>query len=261
MTFQKPHDLTYTDMAKWVDAYNPSCSEDTLVEYLYHLSYVNAQQHKFFHDYETYDDFALYCASTLYQRVKNNKDQQIKSIVNYIKTVIHPWYADYVRDFCCGSADFETACFDVHDFADYLIDVVSENDYHVYNFDTIRVSDAIYTYLKHIPRKYNSAEWSNICLSCMLTLQDRIKASIELCSKELINKHPQLFNRVIRGLKTKTPILYHLDESFSTYISVLVNELVHVISMELTTATGSTVSASTCLKNMVIAAANNSEDD
>ena len=249
-------------MAMWVDAYDSNCSEDTLIEYLYHLVWVNAQKRDYFKDLDVCDDFALYCVTKLYPKYKNKQERTIKSIVNYIKTVIDPWRADYVKDFCGGSAKLEIASFDVHDFGDYLIDVVSEHDYNnFYHYDVLRISDVIYKYLKQIPRKKNSAEWSNICVSCLLTIQDRLNIALNLCSKEMIDEHPQLFNRVIRDLKNRPAVLYHLDESMSAYVSVLVNQLIHAIAAELTAATGTTIAASVCLKNMVIAAANESEDE
>lgn len=260
MTFTKPSNMTYTDIAKWVDSYKPEYSEDTLVEYLYHLMYINTQRSHFFTDKETCDDFCLYCVSKLYYRVKNKDKDPLKSIVNYIKTVIEPWHAEYVREFCCGSAEGETATFDIHDFADYLIDTVSQHDYHVYNFDCLKISDITYTYLRQIPVKKHSDEWSNICTSCLLTLTDRIQAAINTAPVSLLEDDPHMFNRIIRKTRMRKPILYHLQDTYEGYISVLVNQLIHAISMELTTCLGETVSASACLKNMVIAAANNEEE-
>lgn len=263
MTFTKPLNVTLTEMAQWVDANSYSSDKDNnkLVEYLYHLIYSRVQRLSYFNTLEQYDDFSLYCVSKLLIRFDNKQEQPVKSVVNYIKVAIEPWRADYVREFCCGSAEVSIADFNVCDFSDYLIDEVSEYDYSSYNFFSSNITDIIRNHLARIPKKKNSAEWSNIYTSCLLTFYDRIKSASALCGKQLATENPQLINRIIRGLKTKPPILYHLDESMSTYISVLVNECTHAVAAELTRTVYSKVSVSDCMKNLVKAAYNEEEDD
>ena len=262
MTFIKPTNITYTQMAIWVDQNGgcPECDEQTLVEYLFHLVYNKAQQAALFRDYEQYDDFSIYCVSRLISRLQNKQDAPVKSIVNYIKTILYPWHADYVRQFCSGSPDLEVTDFDLSDFSDYLVDITSEYDTHAYSVGCLNITHTIRNHLKKIPHKKNSSEWSNIYASCLLTLHDRISAAVSLSHKNLAVDDPNLFNRIVRGLKTRPPILYHLEESMSNYISVLVNELIHAISAELTFTFASKISVSACLKNMVIAASNDEDD-
>ena len=261
MTFKRSS-ISLTTMAKWVDAnyYSENVDKDTLVEYLYHLVYNNAQPLKLFKDPEDYDDFSLFCVSKLLIRLNNKEVNTVKSIVNYIKNVLSPWHAEYIRCFCVGDVDAEQEDFDVTDFADYLIDSTSEFDNNVFCFGCINVASVVTRYLRCIPHKKNDSEWSNICTSCMLTIYDRIKSATTLSAKELSEENPVLLSRVIRSLKTKAPILFHIDESLSGYISVLVNEAIHAMSSEISYTTASKVTPQACLKNLVVAASN-AEDD
>lgn len=261
MTFKKPKDITYTQMAQWVDenSHRVDCDEEKLVEYLFHLVYIKAQQASLFREFEQCDDFAIYCISKLMTRLRNLDEPPVKSIVNYIKTILTPWHSEYVRYYCSGCPDFDMCDFDLCDFSDYLVDASSENDYNAYNLGCLKITHVIRQHLKRIPRKLNSSEWSNIYTSCLLTLQDRIKAAVLLSQNNMAKQDPQLFNRIVRELKTKPPILYHIDESKSTYIAVLVNELIHAIAAELSFTIASKVSVSACLKSLVTAASNEEE--
>lgn len=261
MTFQQPTDITVTQMAQWIDsAIISECDQNILVEYLYHLVLYNSRKKSLFNDLNTYDDFSLFCVSKLLIRLSNQNVKPVKSIVNYIKTVIDPWYSEYVRYFCIGSPDVSVHNFDVSDFSDYLVDSSSCYDYSSYSVGCFSVSNAIRDHIKKLPRKRRSPERDNIYLSCLLTLQDRIDTAINLCKTNVVTEEPQLLNRIIRSLKTRPPVLFHIDESWSNYIGVIVNELIHAISVELTYETNFKVTPSSCLKNL-IAASNNELDN
>ena len=118
----------------------------------------------------------------------------------------------------------------------------------------------IETYIKQIPRKRKSAEWSNIYTSCLLTLQNRIRVAAKLCEKFDIVNHPEQTNLLIRELKKSAPILYHVDENVSNYVTTLVNEMIHALATEISHTTMSTVSVSACMRNLV-AAASTDEDE
>lgn len=262
MIFKRPNDITFTQMAQWVDAnsYNPDRDDNKLIEYLYHLVHIKAQKCCYFTDYDTYDDFSLFCVSKFLIRFSNKTECPVKSVTNYLKIVLEPWHAEYVRDFCCGSADMSLADFDVSDFGDYLVDSASEYDYTSYGYLHTSVSSVARKYLAKIPIKRKSPEWSNICTSCLLTLVDRINCAASLCGKTIAEQDPQLINRIIRGLKTKPPILFHIEEERSGYICVLVNEIVHAIAVELTHTIHSKVSVTACLQNLVKAASNQEDE-
>lgn len=262
MIFNRPHNVTFTQMAQWIDAnsYNPERDDNKLVEYLYHIVYIKSEKCGFFTDYEKYDDFALYCISKFLIRFSNKQESPVKSVLNYLKIVLEPWHAEYVREFCYGSPDVDIADFNVSDFSDYLVDAASEYDYNSYSCSCLDIGVVARRYLAKIPVKKRSPEWSNICTSCLLTLHDRIKSANCLSGKNIASDDPQLLNRIIRGLKTKPPILFHIGEEDAAYVSVLVNEIIHALAVELTYRTHSKVSVTTCLQNLV-KAANNDEDN
>ena len=253
MTFTKPSNVTITQMAQWIDANASStCDEQTLCEYIYHIVVLKTHQCSFFKDAEQVDDFAIYCTSRLLSRLRNNTP--VKSVCNYLNTVLSLWRADYLREFCVGYPDCEMADFDITDYGDYLIDASSEQDFYNYWFDCSHITDVIRKYLKQIPMKKCSSEWINIYTSCLLTLQDRLnyaaqhRKETDVCT-----------SRFIRQLKTKPPILFHFDETKANYITVLVNEIIHALSVEITKTIHSKVTVSGCMKNLVMAA-NNDED-
>ena len=264
MTFYKPKELTYTQIAQWVDSNHMStdCDENKLCEYIYHLVVLKTQQCCYFKESEQIDDFSLYCTSKLLQKIYSCREKQesLKSIVNYIRTVISPWKAEYIREFCTGSAESNIADFDLSDFSDYLIDTASQCDYNSYWFECINVSDVIRKYLKQIPRKKNSAEWSNIYTSCLLTLQDRIKTASS-AKKTSDTNDPKVIDRIIRNIKKRPPILYHIEDSKANYITTLVNELTHALASEISHTTASKVSVSACMRNLVTAASNSEEEN
>lgn len=261
MIFNNSNKLSLSQMAKWIDSTVVTTEEEKnlQVEYLYYLILHRAKQSSFFKDTEITDDFTLFCVSKILVRINNIKESPLKSVVNYIRTSISFWYAEYVRTFCCSEPNIEVADYNVSDFGDYLIDASSEYDFTTLLYCSEDITSAIRAYLKKIPRRRHSAEWQNICISCYLTLQDRIFSAIELTSEIRDGKSNILLNKQIRELKNRPPILFHIEESRSNYISVLVNELIHVIAVELTYTLKTNVTPSDCLKNMAMAA-NNDED-
>ena len=262
MTYPKPKGITYTQMAQWVDLHGTSqnCDENQLCQYLYHLVLLKTQQCSFFSDYEQIDDFCLYCVSRLYQRLRSPvKSEPVKSITNYIRIVISPWRADYIKEFCVGSVDCEMADFNIVDFSDYLVDVSSENDFRSFPDTCSNIMQIARKYLNKIPKKRKSPEWSNIYVSCLLTLRDRLTNAQKIAAS-CNEKDPQVLDQLIRCLRKRDPILYHVDESKANYITTLVNELTHAISAEISYCTHSKVSVSACMRNLVTAASNEEED-
>lgn len=257
MIFKKSTKITYTEMAQWIDLHTNTLDydKDIMCEYLYHLIYLRAKQLTAFKDPDQLDDFALYCTSRLLIRLKNcsRSKEPIKSIVNYIRNIIDLWKADYIREFCTGSPETEIADFNVVDYSDYLIDVASTRDFFDYSVYSIDPVDVIKKHLNMIPRKIKSAEWSNIYVSCLLTLNDRINAARHI--GQLSSNNDQMMkSAAIRKLKTRPAILYHLDEQENNYILTLVNQLVHSLSVAVSEDVGYKVSSSDCMIGLIAAA-------
>ena len=263
MTYVKPGSLTFTQICQWIDQHGflKDCDEEKLCEYFYHLSYFRTQQFGYFKDAEQIDDFCLYCVSKLFQRYRSEAGKEpVKSVSNYLKNVISCWRAEYIKLFCIGSDEGEFTDFDPVDYSDYLIDVASERDFHSYATSCTNIADIVRKQLKKIPKAKKSSEWSNIYISCLLTLNDRLSAASKVVTPEFIKSSPQKTDRLVRATRLRSPILYHLNESYSNYIATLVNEITHAIAAEVSYTIHSKVSVGSCMRNL-LAAASNEEDD
>lgn len=102
MTYNKPKNVSYTDMAIFFDKNikKSNRNDNLLYEYLYHIIYMLANKARYFHDFQDYDEFALYAAGKIYMRAINQDktEKPIKSILNYVKAVIYPMKVDYQKE-------------------------------------------------------------------------------------------------------------------------------------------------------------------
>lgn len=268
MTYNKPSNLSYTDMAIWIDtnAYSESCDDYLLYEYLYHLAVMLAHQHKYFNKNDYYDEFGLYSASKLFMRLRNPKQftseaessrgmYQIKSILNYIKTVIYPYKVDFEQEFYLNCPEDESVLYAGNQ--ELCMYIADESDMHSridFEFSIDNIYNLCRSFLYKIPCRANSYEWHNIYCSCMLTLLDSITPVNS--DKGLYDPQKLDHEQIMTLLKSldKDPILYHLDAHMSNYIKVLVRELRHFISQQLTLETSSYIDSESSTKSMIIAA-------
>lgn len=118
MTYKKPKDVSYVQMAIFIDEhiYEENKSpllEKKLYEYMYHLFYMLACKKRYFIKLEDYDSFANYGATRLYMRYCNpgqfldeeesqedspKKLAKIKSCLNYIKQIIYGTKVNYQKE-------------------------------------------------------------------------------------------------------------------------------------------------------------------
>lgn len=265
MTYIRPSNVTYTEMAIWVDenAYKESCDDTKLYEYLYHLSNMLAHQYAYFSSSSDYDQFSLFSASRLFLRLHNSKQfiyeddvpkmKHIKSILNYIKKVIYPYKVDFELTFNVVDKHIDTIQIGSFDVGSYVAE--NSNLFDSIDFSTAlgSVDTIIRAHLNRIPKKKHSSEWENIYLSCMLTFIDSCVVSQEqlLKYKDSIKTREALLDRIYRDLSSIPPILYHLSPSMTTYVKVLVNELRHVLAAELSWKTSTHVHASDNMKSLL----------
>lgn len=266
MTYTKPSDVTYTQMAIWIDehVYTSDVDESLLYEYLYHLSNMLAGQASYFSTALEYDHFSLYSASRLFQRLYNPKQfeldennqprmKQIKSILNYIKKVIYPYKVDFEMEFKIEDKNMDVIQVGSFDLGSHMIEAASLFDRLEFSVSIESVASIVRSHLRKIPKRKNSAEWSNIYLSCMLTLLDSITLTRTMMSKyeSLKLKKDEYLDSVYEELRYQEPILYHLPDSMSNYIRVLVNELRHVLASELSWKTDCYIPADASMKSLI----------
>ena len=119
-------------MCIWIDSnvYTDTCDELKLYEYLYHLANMLAHEHKYFIKYEYYDEFALYSASKLFMRLRDPRQfcsdgspklTQVKSVLNYLKTVIYPYKVDFEQQFYAESTqEFSITLTDTYELGTHI---------------------------------------------------------------------------------------------------------------------------------------------
>lgn len=269
MTYTKPADVTYTEMAIWIDthAYSDKCDSTLLYEYLYHLSNMLANQFSYFKSADEYDQFSLVSASRLFMRLNNVKQfqyddagnpkmKQIKSILNYMKKVIYPYKVDFEIEFKLTDQHLDVIPVGMFDLGSHIAETANLFDRLDFVFTLGDLSKIIKAYLKKIPYKRQSPEWSNIYLSCLLTLLDSITLTNRMITKYESNSKDslELIDKLYYESRYREPVLFHLPDSMSTYICVLVNELYHVISTELSWRSHDLISSEATLKSLICTA-------
>lgn len=264
MTFSKPN-IKYTDMAIWIDthAYDNDCDTNTLFQYLYHLTNMCAHQMELFYRLDDYDQFSLYCASRLIQRIQRPENQaaekRIKSILNYLKFIIQGWKADYELEFHLHSKDYDVLPIGCYELSEEMSEMLSYHDVSAYSFTCNDVVEVISHHLGQLPRKRKSAEWINIYVSCMLTLTDRIQFAIETARARQTGDKCDIIDKAFRDASERPPILFHLPETMSNYISVLVIEVQHAIAAEISYQSKMKITSVNTIKGLMYTAL--SEED
>ena len=71
MFYKKPYDISYTEMAIYVDnhIYSNDRDDDKIFEYLYHISHMLAVKRCLFTSAKNYDDFSIYFATETFLRL------------------------------------------------------------------------------------------------------------------------------------------------------------------------------------------------
>lgn len=275
VTYKKPTDVTYTDMCIYIDEniYKEEYDEQKIFEYLYHLSKMLAKNSSFFRYPEYYEDFALYCASQCFMRLidkrqfeidENGKPklEKIKSILNYLKSVLYPKKVDF-EQFYYSQTITRTDYEDIPDpnsnyfFSYHLtdsIDRISMAEFNMCLNDSVKTAKA---YLKNIPHKKNSSEFENIYISCLLTFLDSVtlkKKDIKRINelKTGVNGIPELLEKLYKEEGYNDPKLFHLDNSFSNYIKTLTTEIKHAIAKDLSVTTHDHINSNSGIKILLL---------
>lgn len=179
--------------------------------------------------------------------------EKIKSVLNYIKHVIYPYKVDFEMEFNVQDKNIDVIQIGGFDLGEHMVEQTSLFDTMSYSYTLSEISSIVRSHLRKIPHKKHSAEWMNIYLSCMLTLLSSITLSnyqIKEFKKLKLPKYESL-EKLYTQLRYEDPILFHLDESMSTYIKVLVTELRHVIASELSWKSDFYISSEDSMKSLI----------
>lgn len=243
MLYQKPKDVTYTQMAMYIDenVYLDDCDENLIYEYIYHLAYMLSAKARFFYRADDYDEFALYVSTRLFYRYRNNPNK-IKSVLNYLKKTLKfsklaflEKFRDYLKD-ADREAEIENNenAYDGYTFSNYLSNSADELIKAEFKCCLNDITKTIKFFLKDIP--YTGAEYKNIYMSCLLSFLNSITLSKEeiIRIKQVSIDYDNVLDRSFKALEKDFVILYHLPESMRAYITVLVKQLKHIIAKDLT---------------------------
>lgn len=274
MLYPKPK-MKYSEMAMYVDEHiydlenqSPEIDEQMFI-CIYHIIYMLAHKGKYFNSYQYYDDFAAYLASTVFVRLKSPKQfgdnpelKKIKSVLNYIKTVIYPGKVNFEKEFYCQTvvtvdeddgvynADYSLAdkitrtieAANVVDFENYLDDIVA----------------SIKSFLVNIPYISCRPEWNNIYVSCLLSFLNSVtlrKGSVAKL-KSNPDKH-DLVDKLYLEEGRDSTILYHLPENMRDYITILTRQIKHIVAKDLSDTIHKHVMSEDSIKDIIFCEVNN----
>lgn len=254
MIYNKPKNISYTDMAIWLDnnVYVDDRDDDKIFEYLYHLAYMLTRKAKYFNNTEYIEMFAVELATSVYFRLTNPKQYQfvdgkpkmykLKSVLNYMKSVIYPRKVvfeqkNYAQSETTLSEPEQQDLDSGYTFANYLQDTASsliKIDFESY-LETI--PQTIKLYVRQLPYKYKSAEWYNIYMSCLLSFLNSI--TLPIVDINRIRKLKFESNKISAinacfDSHFDYVILYHLPESMHDYIQVQTLKIRRLIAQDLT---------------------------
>ena len=249
MMYQKPKDISYTQMCIYIDdhIYTNDYDEHLVFEYLYHITIMLAKKYKYFNKMDDYDAFGIYAATHLFMRLIDPRQFEensgkisipiIKSILNYTKAVMYPMKVDYQQKFYAQNIEKESLPETQYNFNYLISKEVSNLEFADFEMTLLSISSTCRHFLKTIPYPQNSKEWHNIYLSVMLTFlsqitlrNDHLKRIEHLRSTErLRDYHFDIFYRECKS----DIILYHLPESMRNYIDVLTRQLNNILAKDL----------------------------
>lgn len=241
MMYKKPQDISYTDMCIYIDNNIYGEYDENLVfEYLYHLVKMFAIKNKYFHSADDYDKFAIYGASNLFIRlITTNGLPRIKSILNYLKSVIYPLKVDFQKyEYSQIVSESKYEAESNYNFNSILSQTICSLDISDFGITLMEVGDTCRKFLSTIPYDKNSSIWMNIYISVMLTflnsvtVRNKSKRRIEHLENtgRIKDYHIDSFYSEERECP---PILFHLPQHMSNYIDVLSKQLRNIIAKDL----------------------------
>lgn len=259
MTFNKPANMKYTDMAIYIDKHFPEILtpyenpevESKIYEYIYHICYVLACKGKYFKKFEDYDPFALYAANECFLAFRNKyihkgevrKGKLItptKSSLNFIKTVLYPLKVEYQKRFFTqvSAVDFDDKG-QSEAVRNYMVDSVrGDYDYLIkeaLNETVERIPELAKGIIKKTPYGGDPVVSNRLYKSCMLSILN--SATLPEAKKERFAKTISADAQIQKAYAKEREnciIVWHLDsEKFKDYIQLLVKKIKAKVAAEL----------------------------
>lgn len=246
MLYTKPVNKTYVQLAIEFDNefYTENRDDNKLYKYMYLLYYMLACKKKYFpntKDYEDYDAYAQFAATTIYVRFikKEKRGEKIKSVLNYIKSTLYSLKVMYQQDTFSIIFDEFKPGYNPDAFRNAMTEYV-QNDYNKGQTEDILESfelipAVIERVLLTTPYKSDKLMLERLYLSCLLTLLNNFtfttqqKENLKTTKKE--TDAVMLSN--IEKEKKQAAILWHLDSKLKDYVLVLNNRIKAELSKDI----------------------------
>ena len=191
------------DMCIYIDkhAYEKDHDVELIFEYLQDLFYALSKKKRFFSKEKDYEDYSLYGATHVYQRLTNPKQfiedenkrlPRIKSVLNYIKHILYPLKVNYQTENFGGviSDNYQGDGIEQIIFNDLKKNVQDSNSglvkVEVENYFTY-LPRLIKQFLLESPYANNKITFMNLYISCLITILRSITLSNDNYNR-LINK-------------------------------------------------------------------------
>lgn len=250
MNFEIPKGLTTTEMCIYIDnnVYKGEIDEYKIYSYIYNIvRSVCLYDNKFNIHGETLDDFCIFMSNRVYMRLVNPKQfklnengqpllPKIKSVKNYINANINKKFYSFKEE--RGSSLISRKSKEVYDDTGTFNTLLASSIDNIYLTDfkltTKNIPLTIEKFLETLPYPKDSYIWNNIYISVCLTFNNTITPTYENFSK-MVNKTQNLksINNAFIKFKYAKPVLYHLPDSMSNYIDVLVKQVKNIIKEDL----------------------------
>lgn len=250
MTYKRDPKVTFTEMCIYIDKniYKENFDADKCYQYMYHIFYTLAVKNRYFKKESDYDEFALYAATRLFLRYQKRNLNVIKSVLNYVNTIIYPAKVDY------QSQAFNQVFNPVDDeeTTQHLQEslhnkAASQNDNLMrveFEYYLKKIPNTVKEFLHRSPYENNKSIIHNIYISCLLSILNSVTMSnqnIKRVRNKISRRLPvgTLLDSIYKEERKDYIILYNLDKSMYNYISTVTKQLFKLIQKDLRYIIGS----------------------
>lgn len=227
----RPKDMRYVDMCIWIDnhIYEPDCDLELAYSYMYKIAYMLGCKKKYFKRAEDYEGFASLVASSTYLRMTNPKKSKVKSVLNYMKSILYFRKIVYENSAYQEILDPEyTKKFDSDAFASRYRETLEAKNKEITKQATLDILSTVPLIIKsHIPAsvKNNKLLCLNVYISCLLTMLNHLTlpTKYEPALERQLEKSPAFNEEAFyaRHLDNEI-ILWSLDDSMLPLVKLIV---------------------------------------
>lgn len=274
MTYNKPSNITYSQMAIYVDThiYEENHDEELCFKYLYFLSHLVALKGKYFKRVNDYDAFSIYCASQVFLRYRKKDLPPIKSCLNYIRRVAYPFKVEYQKGIFAQEFSNESMRDGNVKSLSYDENLKAINQQkQLLNIDSEyyleRISSVIREIVSKSPYSKDRLTKQLLYINCLLNLSYQLSLSNHSKRKKKYKENLlKLADEDIRDIyskeiKNQKIILFHLDNSMSNEISILITKIKKRVVEDLLYLVHDYETDDIVLKNILASPLNGDKDD